>query len=184
MGINMSCVRRFLSFVSTSKPGESLCGSGGYSQPMDGCIGLNLQAWRIPLWVVNPIVVILLKKQSQPPSLENPFVGCGQRDHRLPQAAEGLNLQAWRIPLWVIGTTNKAIDQVNDVSTSKPGESLCGVLCASEVHRIVTSQPPSLENPFVGTSRTTSPRPCPKVSTSKPGESLCGVRCTIFLYFS
>ena len=36
---------------------------------------------------------------SQPPSLENPFVG-QPWEHDLT-TAWGLNLQAWRIPLWV-----------------------------------------------------------------------------------
>ena len=62
-------------------------------------MSLNLQAWRIPLWVY-----ILFK-----------FI---------PRYLS-LNLQAWRIPLWAKIIT-LFIKYVIQVSTSKPGESLCG----------------------------------------------------------
>ena len=39
-------------------------------------------------------------KGSQPPSLENPFVGELILRNGNVFAMDGLNLQAWRIPLW------------------------------------------------------------------------------------
>ena len=84
---------------------------------------LNLQAWRIPLWVKITVVTNLDARLSQPPSLENPFVGV--HDERWKHGLPSLNLQAWRIPLWV--TTCRLLYR------TCPG-----------------SQPPSLENPFVG----------------------------------
>ena len=86
--------------------------------------GLNLQAWRIPLWENFAYVTKNSDKVSQPPSLENPFVGGSPGHYQkyyiyvstskpgeslcggLSQPSdfvhpEGLNLQAWRIPLWV-----------------------------------------------------------------------------------
>ena len=64
--------------------------------------------------------------RSQPPSLENPFVGRTQA---------------------VLEQTRKVV-----VSTSKPGESLCGFIHERIQKHIGAdeSQPPSLENPFVG----------------------------------
>ena len=89
--------------------------------------------------------------QSQPPSLENPFVGCISFISFILFFFRCLNLQAWRIPLWVINRGSK--DDTEDL----------------------LSQPPSLENPFVGlTTLSTSPTKSLRVSTSKPGESLCG----------
>ena len=55
----------------------------------------------------NPFVGEILGKyapgtaESQPPSLENPFVGELGMNWDASDW-EGLNLQAWRIPLWVI----------------------------------------------------------------------------------
>ena len=137
--------------VSTSKPGESLCGSDWICDYMELTSGLNLQAWRIPLWVFDCHLLIL-----QHPSL---------------------NLQAWRIPLWVTSTLvgkflyvqsqppsleNPFVGPKNGqkrifeckVSTSKPGESLCGrIFQIKYVIFCTESQPPSLENPFVGHCR-------------------------------
>ena len=135
--------------VSTSKPGESLCGSCSSSSSMASHICLNLQAWRIPLWatrllascaaplrlnlqawriplwaVHSPRQGISVWHQSQPPSLENPFVGTA-KTARNRRTGLSLNLQAWRIPLWV--------PCVRSLRDSDP-----------------LSQPPSLENPFVG----------------------------------
>ena len=62
-------------------------------------LSLNLQAWRIPLWGVDFTDCIEAMKQSQPPSLENPFVGLIAEI--MEPKVVSLNLQAWRIPLWV-----------------------------------------------------------------------------------
>ena len=62
----------------------------------------------------------------------------------------GLNLQAWRIPLWVRLAKDRR--RRLTVSTSKPGESLCGH--GAEQANIIYAT---------------------SVSTSKPGESLCGL---------
>ena len=166
--------------------------------------------------------MINVKMRSQPPSLENPFVGVYSIKNLISDARKCLNLQAWRIPLWVYLTINlKAY--TCPVSTSKPGESLCGlknlrkikytVMCLNlqawriplwaavtmNDHEHVTSlnlqawriplwvfivsravqeacpsQPPSLENPFVGVYCVPCGTGNTPVSTSKPGESLCG----------
>ena len=111
--------------VSTSKPGESLCGfSTRTLVQWAEWTSLNLQAWRIPLWDAEITINATITIKSQPPSLENPFVGFSTK---------------LSIPL---------TDLI--VSTSKPGESLCGLVneCKPEI---------------IG-----------DVSTSKPGESLCG----------
>ena len=71
--------------------------------------------------------VVPASKSSQPPSLENPFVGVA------------------------LLNTCTVSDRVA-VSTSKPGESLCGSIIRI-LKRISIA----------------------KVSTSKPGESLCGI---------
>ena len=47
-------------------------------------------------YIVFPIRMIL----SQPPSLENPFVGEEGFQESGQYPLQGLNLQAWRIPLW------------------------------------------------------------------------------------
>ena len=133
--------------------------------------GLNLQAWRIPLWENFAYVTKNSDKVSQPPSLENPFVGfiASSKYAVIPKSQPpslenpfvgitnqifsiyiySLNLQAWRIPLWV---------DLRDIIRSIT----------------FTSQPPSLENPFVGDCRSQVISSILKVSTSKPGESLCG----------
>ena len=87
--------------VSTSKPGESLCGYALIMPDDDG--GLMSQ----PPSLENPFVGRRLSKepygkylQSQPPSLENPFVGLYICQNNY-SSCDGLNLQAWRIPLWV-----------------------------------------------------------------------------------
>ena len=71
--------------------------------------------------------------KSQPPSLENPFVG---------------------------DNVSSAVQDVSRVSTSKPGESLCGrSLRLSIVNSSLLSQPPSLENPFVGVPKASAAVP-------------------------
>ena len=113
---------------------------------------LNLQAWRIPLWVIvlgiNNIFRVI---KSQPPSLENPFVGTPTVYHLqyiylcVSTSKPGESL---------CGNISQKLIQIvvrYSVSTSKPGESLCGL---STVHCPVSRAVP--------------------VSTSKPGESLCG----------
>ena len=67
-----------------------------------------------------------LFKMSQPPSLENPFVGGDADAERLFDIYDCLNLQAWRIPLWAVSALLVLFCSSLDVSTSKPGESLCG----------------------------------------------------------
>ena len=136
-------------------------------------VRLNLQAWRIPLWVFIVSRAVQETLPSQPPSLENPFVGgywgelgmnwsanvstskpgeslCGYTNRKLfNDARVRLNLQAWRIPLWAHDLPR--LYNKNAVSTSKPGESLCGALLLWVVRVcLLRSQPPSLENPFVG----------------------------------
>ena len=41
----------------------------------NGESSLNLQAWRIPLWADKIEALLKAYTRSQPPSLENPFVG-------------------------------------------------------------------------------------------------------------
>ena len=146
-------------------------------QPNGVCISdvqsLNLQAWRIPLWVYrasNPNIVAFW---SQPPSLENPFVGAYTKLSEEDQSV-CLNLQAWRIPLWATDTPFLTMCG-RTVSTSKPGESLCGLMKQKRtIDTFLLSQPPSLENPFVGEIPRDYRSGPGIVSTSKPGESLCG----------
>ena len=114
-------------------------------------LGLNLQAWRIPLWETpRRITPRPHHIWSQPPSLENPFVGV-EMDLQMLRILR-LNLQAWRIPLWVLGASG-----------------------IGKTSQIRWSQPPSLENPFVGNHRPWTKCGNLAVSTSKPGESLCGL---------
>ena len=160
--------------VSTSKPGESLCGSNEHTTLLLlETSGLNLQAWRIPLWVFNRRGLIRFLSRSQPPSLENPFVGrnhhqCNHHYQRSqPPSLEnpfvgraeaeplgegrGLNLQAWRIPLWV----TSPLTLPRFMTTSLNLQAWRIPLWESDISSLfkqitLLSQPPSLENPFVG----------------------------------
>ena len=135
--------------------------------------GLNLQAWRIPLWGCYILYGVISSFGSQPPSLENPFVGhvaenaqkasrfclsqppslenpfVGTPTHQNATVPPSLNLQAWRIPLWVLlfffvhGVTH--LSQPPSLENPFVGDAIIGVLRGA-----LTSQPPSLENPFVG----------------------------------
>ena len=120
-------------------------------------------------------VVVLFKKEgdrSQPPSLENPFVGYFDKIYQSgwfksqPPSLEnpfvGINLRMikWKVPL---------------VSTSKPGESLCGK--GIEAKSVATTYGVSTSKPgesLCGISTARGRVVSCLVSTSKPGESLCG----------
>ena len=74
-GLFLPVPGRGLVHVSTSKPGESLCGLVVVGHE-GWAAGLNLQAWRIPLWAIDYFTLKGVEgRLSQPPSLENPFVG-------------------------------------------------------------------------------------------------------------
>ena len=115
-----------LASVSTSKPGESLCGpiTGGNHECIHPC--LNLQAWRIPLWA------------------------CLTPSRRFSGAC--LNLQAWRIPLWALKLIcAPLVNFANGLNLQAWRIPLWGLTALSAVRlRRSLSQPPSLENPFVG----------------------------------
>ena len=114
--------------VSTSKPGESLCGSSACSAcgPY-GSYSLNLQAWRIPLWEILSPSCAAQRLTSQPPSLENPFVG-ELKENKIygdvlwsqPPSLENPFVGSHYCIIHTFFTTT--------VSTSKPGESLCGLI--------------------------------------------------------
>ena len=163
--------------VSTSKPGESLCGyeyaldpeacNNGRSQPPsleNPFVGkntgffpnkiqeksLNLQAWRIPLWAgLTSRLGGTTNSRSQPPSLENPFVGYV----KLSEEDQSIFVSTSKPGESLCGTSTVSLNYYREsaVSTSKPGESLCGTSAGSLKHLMRRlSQPPSLENPFVG----------------------------------
>ena len=117
---------------------------------------ISLTAWSQPPSLENPFVGCTddgktkRDTRSQPPSLENPFVGKFSFNKAVDDAM-CLNLQAWRIPLWEMQKITGNAERIFKVSTSKPGESLCGTVF-SLLYSLNSS-----------------------VSTSKPGESLCGL---------
>ena len=111
--------------VSTSKPGESLCGTENARVYFDKIYQVSTSKPGESLCGIRSLRLSIVNSRSQPPSLENPFVGSGSHAVFKMVSIHGLNLQAWRIPLWVM---NRKFDNIMD-----------GV-----------SQPPSLENPFVG----------------------------------
>ena len=89
-----------------------------------------------------------LRSLSQPPSLENPFVGWSSSAMR-----DGPPVSTSKPGESLCGVREFFPDlDLYYVSTSKPGESLCGTsILVSEVKKKqFESQPPSLENPFVG----------------------------------
>ena len=228
MGCPLSTVQRPELSVSTSKPGESLCGVI-FFHPVGAAFCWVSTSKPGESLCGNPTGAVLhggARPSSQPPSLENPFVGLKRLWNCMREKIACLNLQAWRIPLWANSGRIAGKGNTLRVSTSKPGESLCGVrslitlwmvlisvstskpgesLCGKLIsprrrETSLLSQPPSLENPFVGFQRdslessgSTSSQPpslenpfvgeggsspvylsCHCVSTSKPGESLCG----------
>ena len=64
---------------------------------------------------------------------------------------DSLNLQAWRIPLWEIAAESKKrltflLSQPPSLENPFVGEHRTD----KELRAALTSQPPSLENPFVG----------------------------------
>ena len=87
-------------------------------------------------------------RKSQPPSLENPFVGsvCPNKINQFIC----LNLQAWRIPLWA--DLNDVFDKQSNESQPPSLENpFVGDAVANPIGIAgLKSQPPSLENPFVG----------------------------------
>ena len=113
--------------------------------------GLNLQAWRIPLWVLKRISItksmnLSLNLQAwRIPLWDTP-------DHTIPRSAEtGLNLQAWRIPLWAHGAAGGSVGRrVASQPPSLENPFVGGYQALGMSIADVQSQPPSLENPFVG----------------------------------
>ena len=136
--------------VSTSKPGESLCGTITQGN------GMLPNGSSQPPSLENPFVghqlfcrVHTFCHGSQPPSLENPFVGYV----KLSEEDQSIFVSTSKPGESLCGTSTVSLNYYREsaVSTSKPGESLCGTSAGSLKHLMRRlSQPPSLENPFVG----------------------------------
>ena len=123
-----------------------------------------------------PVVDAMQHVPSQPPSLENPFVGL---NYLLVSWIAMARSQPPSLENPFVGQHDTApfLELLIHVSTSKPGESLCGSSSAGgpkgpRSFRVSTSKPgESLCGKIDGYN---GEKVTYTVSTSKPGESLCG----------